>query len=108
VFTNLINNAVKYSPAGKEIVLQAARANDREVQFSVSDHGPGVPEDHQDRIFDRFYRVPGQTKTGAGLGLSIAREIVVAHGGRIGVRSRTGGGSEFYFVLGEADGGASS
>jgi signal transduction histidine kinase len=108
VFTNLINNAVKYSPPGGEIVLQAARSNDREVQFSVTDHGPGVPEDQQDRIFDRFYRVPGQTKTGAGLGLSIAREIVVAHGGRIGVRNGEGGGSEFYFVLGEADGDSSA
>ena len=76
----------------------------REVQFSVTDHGPGVPEDFQDRIFDRFFRVPGQTKTGAGLGLSIAREIVVAHGGRIGVKNQPDRGSEFYFVLGDLDG----
>ena len=100
VFTNLLNNAIKYSPYGGEIVLSAERAADHEVQFCVADHGPGVPEDYQDRIFDRFYRVPQQTKTGAGLGLSIAREIVaVAHGGRIGVRNRADKGSEFYFVL---------
>jgi len=99
VFTNFLNNAIKYSPYGGEIVLSASRAADHEVQFSVADHGPGVPEDYQDRIFDRFYRVPEQTKTGAGLGLSIAREIVVAHGGRIGVKNRQDKGSEFYFVL---------
>jgi len=99
VFTNFLNNAIKYSPYGGEILLSAERAEDHEVQFSVADHGPGVPEDYQDRIFDRFYRVPEQTKTGAGLGLSIAREIVVAHGGRIGVKNRADKGSEFYFVL---------
>jgi len=68
VFTNLLNNAIKYSPPGGEIALRARRAEEHEVQFSVIDHGPGVPEDFQDRIFDRFFRVPGQTKTGAGLG----------------------------------------
>jgi NtrC-family two-component system sensor histidine kinase KinB len=104
VFTNLINNAIKYSPPKGEILLEATRTGDREVQFSVIDHGPGVPEDFQDRIFDRFYRVPGQTKTGAGLGLSIAREIAVAHGGRIGIRNGTENGSEFYFVLSGVDG----
>ena len=103
VFTNLINNAIKYSPADAEIVLEAGRTGDREVQFRVIDHGPGVPEDFHDRIFDRFFRVPGQTKTGAGLGLSIACEIVVAHGGRIGVKNPPEGGSEFYFALGGED-----
>lgn len=104
VFTNLIGNAIKYSPEGGEIVLQAARTAEREVEFSVLDQGPGVDEHHKDRIFDRFYRVPGQPKKGAGLGLSIAREIVLAHGGRIGIRNGPGGGSDFYFVLGAADG----
>jgi signal transduction histidine kinase len=103
VFTNLINNAIKYSPPGGEIILQAGRTGEREVQFQVIDRGPGVPEDFHDRIFDRFFRVPGQTKTGAGLGLSIAREIVVAHGGRIGVKNPPKGGSEFYFVLAGED-----
>jgi signal transduction histidine kinase len=99
VFTNLIDNASKYSPPGGEIIVAAKRNGDQEIQFSVTDHGPGVPEDQQDRVFDRFYRVPGQPKKGAGLGLSIAREIVLAHGGRIGVRNAPEGGSEFYFVL---------
>ncbi len=108
VFTNLVGNAIKYSPAGGEILLQAARTGEREVEFSVLDHGPGVADEHKDRIFDRFYRVPGQPKKGAGLGLSIAREVVLAHGGRIGVRDAPGGGSDFYFVLDAADGDAAA
>jgi signal transduction histidine kinase len=104
VFTNLVGNAIKYSPPGGAIVMKAARTGEREVEFSVLDEGPGVEEIHQDRIFDRFYRVPGQPKKGAGLGLSIAREIVLTHGGRIGVRNGPKGGSDFYFVLGAADG----
>lgn len=99
VFSNFIDNAAKYSPPGGDIIVAAKRAGEGEVQFSVIDQGPGVPEDQQDRIFDRFYRVPGQRKQGAGLGLSIAREIVLTHGGRIGVRNGPNGGSEFYFVL---------
>jgi len=99
VFVNLLTNAIKHSPAGGEILLRATLTADRSVQFAVSDQGPGIPEQHQLRIFDRFFRVPGQTKTGAGLGLSIAREITVAHKGRIGVRSSLGGGSTFYVIL---------
>ncbi|EEF60185.1 HAMP domain-containing sensor histidine kinase [Pedosphaera parvula] len=99
VFTNLLNNAIKYSPIGSRVIFSARWSDDFDVQFIVRDFGPGIPEEYQDHIFDRFYRVPGQTKTGAGLGLSIAREIVIAHGGRIGVRSWPGQGSEFYFIL---------
>jgi len=99
VFSNLIANAGKHSPAQGEILIRATRTDSGDVQFSVLDEGPGVPEEYQVRVFDRFFRVPGQTKTGAGLGLSIAREIVVAHGGRIGVKRRSERGSEFYFTL---------
>jgi signal transduction histidine kinase len=99
VFSNLVNNAIKHSPAGGQIVLRAASLNGNGVQFSISDQGPGVPEEFQTRIFDRFFRIPGQTKTGAGLGLSIAREITVAHGGRIGVKSSPGQGTSFFVVL---------
>jgi signal transduction histidine kinase len=99
VFTNLITNAIKYSPAGGEIFLRADRAEENSVEFSVSDQGPGISEEFQARIFDRFFRVPGQDKTGAGLGLSIAREIAVAHGGRIGVKSPPGEGTTFFVVL---------
>jgi len=99
VFTNLITNAIKHSPAGGEIVLRAAPAEDHHVQFSITDQGAGIPEEYHSRIFERFFRVPGQSKSGAGLGLSIAREITLAHGGRIGVKSAVGQGSTFYVVL---------
>jgi signal transduction histidine kinase len=103
VFHNFISNALSHSPRASDIQVRAARTDDDGIQFSVIDRGPGVPEEYQARIFERFFRVPGQARVGAGLGLSIAREIVVAHGGRIGVRSRPGQGSEFYFVLASAE-----
>jgi signal transduction histidine kinase len=105
VFSNFITNAVKHSPPGAEILVRAIRSEDGGVEFCVADPGPGVSKEYQSRIFDRFFRVPGEEKRGAGLGLSIAREIVLAHGGHIGVRNAPGRGSEFFFVLG-ADGGA--
>lgn len=104
VFHNFISNALKHSPPGASIAITAVADDDNTgVQFTVRDEGTGVAEEYQGRIFDRFYRVPGQAKTGVGLGLSIAREIVVAHGGRVGVRSQLGKGSEFYFVLEAVD-----
>jgi len=103
VFSNFITNAIKHAPSGSEILVRATRAEDGGVQFCVADPGPGVPEEYQSRIFDRFFRVPGQEKRGVGLGLSIAREIVLAHGGHIGVRNAPDQGSEFFFVL-RADG----
>jgi len=105
VFTNLIFNAMKHSPAGGEIRLGAASTADGNVRFSIADQGPGIPEEFHARIFDRFFRVPGQAKTGAGLGLSIAREITVAHGGRIGVKSSLGHGSTFFVILKSAESG---
>jgi signal transduction histidine kinase len=100
VFHNFISNAIKHSPSGATIAITAVADDDNTgVQFAVRDEGTGIAEEFQGRIFDRFYRVPGQVKSGVGLGLSIAREIVVAHGGRVGVRSQLGKGSEFYFVL---------
>jgi two-component system, NtrC family, sensor histidine kinase KinB len=104
VFGNFIANAVKYSPPGGEILLRAARADGEGVEFSVTDHGPGIAEEYHVRIFDRFFRVPGQSRRGAGLGLSIAREIAAAHNGRVGVRSTPGQGSTFYVVLKAAAG----
>ncbi|HTY88601.1 MAG TPA: ATP-binding protein [Candidatus Acidoferrum sp.] len=103
VFSNLVSNAIKHSPANGAITLRAGMAEDDSVEFSVTDQGPGVPEEYQSRIFERFFRVPGQAKTGAGLGLSIAREITLSHGGRIGVRSAPGRGATFFVVLKNAD-----
>jgi NtrC-family two-component system sensor histidine kinase KinB len=103
VLINLITNAIKYSPPGGEVQLSAQlgqmRSSRPSVRFSVRDQGPGIAPEHQEHIFERFYRVPGTKTNGAGLGLSIAREIVVAHQGEIGVLSQPGKGSEFFFVL---------
>ena len=98
VFQNIMSNAIKHSPAGGEIHVQATRKGGN-VRFSIKDQGPGIPEEYHTRIFERLFRVPGQAKTGAGLGLFIAREIVAAHNGRIGVRSHPGKGSDFFVEL---------
>jgi NtrC-family two-component system sensor histidine kinase KinB len=103
VFANLITNAIKYSPKGTEVKVRVGMGQTRTgkpcVRFSVSDHGAGISQEHQAHIFERFYRVPGTNKSGAGLGLSIAREVVMAHHGEIGILSKMGEGSEFFFVL---------
>ena len=100
VFMNLLTNASKYTPEGGFITLSAAPEEDGFIRFTVRDQGPGIPAESVGRIFERFYRAPNQQKrTGAGLGLAIAREIVVAHGGSIACTSSEGGGSEFYFLL---------
>jgi NtrC-family two-component system sensor histidine kinase KinB len=103
VITNLIANAVKYSPSGTEILVRVEMGKTRiaqpGVRFSVKDQGPGISSEHQEHIFERFYRVPGTSQSGAGLGLSIAREVVGIHKGEIGVISFPGQGSEFFFVL---------
>ena len=98
VFTNLITNAVKHSQRGETVTL-AARNLDGMIRFSVIDQGPGIPLEFQPRIFERFFRVPGESAGGAGLGLAIAKEIVNAHGGHIGMHSKPGDGCAFYFDL---------
>ncbi|HEY8933449.1 MAG TPA: ATP-binding protein [Rariglobus sp.] len=99
VFINLLANASKYSGAGTTITLYAESAPDGFVRFGVRDRGPGIPAESVPHVFDRFYRVPGQKVKGAGLGLAIAREIVVAHGGSIACTSTPGEGSDFHFLL---------
>ena len=99
VFINLLTNASKYSPPGSEITLYAEEGGDGFIKFGVRDCGPGIPPASLPYVFEKFYRVPGQTKKGAGLGLAIAREIVVAHGGSIACASTPGQGSEFFFLL---------
>jgi signal transduction histidine kinase len=99
VFINLLTNASKYSPMGGEIELYTEPADHGFVRFGVRDHGPGLAEEHQQRVFEKFYRVPSQVKKGAGLGLAICREIVVAHGGSIACHSMPGEGCDFHFML---------
>ena len=99
VFANFLSNAVKHSPRGSVITLSARREGGKSVRFAVRDEGPGIPRELQRRIFDKFFRVSESGDEGAGLGLSIAREIVLAHGGSIGVESDKDKGSEFFFIL---------
>jgi signal transduction histidine kinase len=100
VLGNLIENAVKYSPEGGEVRVSAAAANGA-VRIAVRDAGPGIPEDQQGRIFEKFGRVdvPGASKPGTGLGLFIARSIAEAHGGSLDVSSGAEPGSTFTLTL---------
>jgi NtrC-family two-component system sensor histidine kinase KinB len=99
VFSNFLSNALKYSYRDTEIVLLARQLNSEFVRFSVINSGPGLGEEEQPRVFDKFYRGPGQKGEGAGLGLSIARQVVQAHDGRIGVYSELEKKTEFYCDL---------
>jgi PAS domain S-box-containing protein len=105
VFSNLLTNALKYTPPGGQVKVSAsAEEGDDFVRFSVQDSGPGIQRQYLERIFERFFRVPGQTGgTGAGLGLAITKEIVEAHGGRVAVESSPGKGSTFSFTLQRGD-----
>jgi NtrC-family two-component system sensor histidine kinase KinB len=99
VFSNLVSNASRHSRPGEDVVL-SAKAVGKSVRFSVLDHGPGIPKEFQSRIFERFFRIPGTDgSTGVGLGLAIAREMIVSHGGSVGLQSTSDKGSEFYFDL---------
>ena len=98
VFDNLVHNALRHAPRASAISLRAEPQGEA-VRFTVEDRGPGIPEELQARVFDRFFRVPGTQASGAGLGLSIAREIVEAHGGRIGVTGAAGRGAAFWFTI---------
>jgi PAS domain S-box-containing protein len=97
VVDQLVENAVKYSPAGATVRLEARKRPDV-VEISVADEGGGIPDGHVDRIFDKFYR-GSETHPGTGLGLFIAQGLVSAMGGRISVRSEEGVGSRFTFAL---------
>lgn len=98
VLTNLIENATKYAPAGTEVVVRARREGE-DLEIRVSDRGPGVPMDAARRIFEPFERAVRGTEGGSGLGLAVARSFVEAHGGRIWIEPRSGGGSTFAFTL---------
>jgi len=98
VLSNLVGNAVKFTPAGGSITISAART-DGPVQCSVTDTGPGIPAAQIPRLFGKFWQAKRGDGRGVGLGLAIARGIVEAHGGTINVRSEVGRGSVFSFAL---------
>ena len=96
VMNNLVSNAIKHSPPGGKVVVRQSKPDAEHLRVSVIDQGPGVSESSQSRIFERFYRAPGQKADGVGLGLFISREIMRAHEGRIGLCERTANLTEFY------------
>jgi PAS domain S-box-containing protein len=101
VFTNLLGNALKFTPRGGQITVTAGQRGS-ELLTEIRDTGRGIPPEHLDRIFDRFYRVPlpdGERVGGTGLGLSICKAIVEEHGGRIWVESTVGQGTAFSVTL---------
>jgi len=101
VFSNLIENALKYAASGKRVVLGARDAAGA-VEFYVKDFGPGISSEHLPRLFERFYRVDkarSRESGGTGLGLAIAKHIVLAHGGTIRAESELNHGSTFLFLL---------
>jgi len=99
VFANLLENAVKYTPPGTPITIAAA-SDQNELVVTVSDQGSGIPSGEEKRIFEKFHRVASEgNQGGAGLGLSICRAIVEAHGGRIWADNLPSGGAAFHFAL---------
>jgi len=99
VLSNVIENAVRFSPKGSEIHITAARWRSA-IQVRVTDQGPGIPPDDRDRVFEEFYRRDaGAGRGGTGLGLSIARAVLVAHGGSIWASAAPGGGTAVSFEL---------
>ncbi|MCE5334131.1 MAG: HAMP domain-containing protein [Desulfobacteraceae bacterium] len=102
VLSNLLSNALKYTAPGGEVCV-SAKSDGEEVAFAVSDTGKGIGPEYLDRIFEQFFRIPGQPfEAGEGLGLAIAKDIIEVHGGSIGAESEEGKGSTFTFTLGKA------
>ncbi len=101
ILSNLLSNALRFTPSGGRILLRAWPEKDF-IHFSVEDSGPGIAAQHQARIFERFYQVEKaaeRNSQGLGLGLSIARDLVELHGGRIWVQSAPGQGTQFHFTI---------
>jgi len=98
VLINFLTNAIRYSPEQSKINISISKEAD-DVLFAVKDQGKGIDIRYRDKIFDRYFQVPGSIRTGTGLGLAISKEFIEAQGGRIGLNSEIGMGSTFYFEL---------
>jgi signal transduction histidine kinase len=98
VFSNLIGNAIKFSPPGTEIMVQAMQHNG-DIRFSIKDQGPGIARLDQEHLFDPFWQARKGKDGGVGMGLPIAKAIVQAHGGHMWAESQPGKGSTFSFTL---------
>jgi signal transduction histidine kinase len=98
VLANIMANAIKFTPRGGKVRIRAGRMEDA-VRFSVTDTGPGIPENLLEAVFERFWQAGEDVRRGLGLGLYIAKSIVEAHGGQIWAESRIGQGSTFHFTL---------
>jgi signal transduction histidine kinase len=99
VFLNVFSNALRFTPAGGTIGVQAF-AEERHVRFTVQDSGAGIPPEHLEHIFEPFYRgAEGDDPSGVGLGLAIVKQLVEAHGGNVNVESQTGQGTTVSFTL---------
>jgi signal transduction histidine kinase len=111
VFTNLLGNALRFAPKGSRVLVRARPERPAEnvrahkvsevthVRFEVQDQGPGISREHQQDLFEKFFRVPGSPAGGSGLGLFIAKGLVQAHGGAIGLESASGQGATFWFTV---------
>jgi len=102
VLINLVDNAIKYNREGGRVEIQACRINDQKVELRVSDNGPGIAPEHQERLFERFYRVDTSRSRelgGTGLGLSIVKHIAQLYGGSARVESKLGQGTTFIVEL---------
>ncbi len=98
VFANLLGNAIRHSPPEGAISVRS-RADGPRIRFEVADQGPGIPREQRQAVFDKYFQLPDAPPGGAGLGLFIAREIVHAHGGEIGIEEEPSGGARFWFTV---------
>ncbi len=100
VLVNLLTNAIRYSPENEKVIVTCEQSN-QNIRFNVKDYGPGIEAKYLNRIFEKFFQVPG-TPSGTGLGLAISKEFIEAQGGKIHVESSPGNGSNFSFTLPQA------
>lgn len=102
IFTNLLDNAIKFSKTGGRIEIVLSAQNDDFIKASVIDYGMGIPEKDKENVFEKFYQAHNDSdvkKKGTGLGLAITKSLVELHGGKIWVNSKEGEGSDFSFTI---------